>query len=613
MTAANAKFFGDSMVALRERKRIVDAIWLSSLAILFVALLVPWFFRVIEFNLEALALSVLTYGLAYSIMALVTDRQSFSRVGIGLRAMQASSVFFLALMWHLVGGLDNPMFLLAFILPVMTSGATMIGWRPYAIALLSVLCVLAVALIESPDLRWYLTQLGLPVSWVGAWLPPGFPSRVQPFPGLRTPPAFQLMLLEIFIIVVFAVAFMSTPLVSLLLRLYSRLQVSAQSLRELQGLFQAVLQAEPEPGLIVYADTEQVVHASSSFFKRMLLMPSDIVGKSLFELIQFEQPERLRDALKKERGEVPFCVYRVGPETRIANVNFYRTEHEGTAYFYLGLQEVTDLYYLHAAFNAMGDPLVVISINQELLYANRAGQALFGTLHLGMTVQNFIRLARLYDEWRGLGEHSARTYRTDIDFRPYEVSGVVAQLPGEAAPCTILWLHSVAREEALFEEVVRDPLTGLYNRRHFHDTLTRMVASVKRGNKLACAYLDLDYFKAINDDLGHAGGDAALLDFVDAVRNEVRATDVFARLGGDEFALALADSEASTATALLDRVHKRLAGAPFTFQEQVRPLSFSAGVANCRPEDQLDDLLDRADRALYKAKEAGRGICVIEE
>jgi diguanylate cyclase (GGDEF)-like protein len=606
--------FGDDLPALRERKRVLDGVWVLSLAVVFAAISVLWLLRVAEFDLAAVAWSTFGYALAYMLAASFTDRL---RHGLGLattaRLMQVSGVIFLGYLWHLVGGLDNPMFLLAFILPVICSGVIMLPWQSFVIALLSVLFVVSLALAESTELRWYTSRMGAPLERLVGFLPTLTPRHARPFADLETGPAYQFALLEIFAVLQFTVAFLSGSLATLLLRLYDRLQFSTRTLRELQGLFQAILRASPEPSLILYADTGQVVQASTSFFNRMLLTPADLVGKGLFDVITFAKPDRVREVVTQETGEVPFCVYKVGAETRIANLRSYRTRHGETTYTYVGLQELTDLYYLRAAFDAIDECVLVIGADGRLLYANHGARKLFGPMHFGMNLQDSLTVAGLLLDWWKREDQGGTLRRVEVARHPYEVSGVKAHLPGESEPVTILWLRSVEREAALFEQAARDPLTGLYNRRYFNDALKRKIAGVGRGLKLACAYLDLDNLKTLNDEFGHGGGDTALVGFAAAVKSELRATEVFARLGGDEFGILFTGTEASAAITVIERVYQRLARNPLTFQDRAVTLSFSCGLAACHADDSVEELMARADRALYQAKSAGKGKCVTED
>src|SRR5260221_14495639 len=92
----------------------------------------------------------------------------------------------------------------------------------------------------------------------------------------------------------------------------------------------------------------------------MLVHPNEIVGKGLFDLVQFNQPERFREALSTKGGELPFSVYRGLGELRIATLHFYRTEHQGAAYVSVGWQELTDLYYLPSALDVIDAPPAVV-------------------------------------------------------------------------------------------------------------------------------------------------------------------------------------------------------------------------------------------------------------
>jgi diguanylate cyclase (GGDEF)-like protein len=444
----------------------------------------------------------------------------------------------------------------------------------------------------------------------------GFLSReslatAQTVHGLERGPAYDFTLIATFASMQLIVAFVSTPLTLLLRRIHDRFETSDKLRTEVQGLFHAVLRASPNPSVIAYADTGQVVQASDSFFQRMLLKPSQLVGKGLLEIVEFVDPKRVSDSLSLPSGVIPFCVYHIGRETRIANISFYRTEHAGTAYIYMGWQELTELYYLQSAMDAIADPMVVVSEKGLLLYANKTSRDLFGSLHFGMDTTSVEPLWTLLTDYTSPQDESG-AMRHDINGSPYAVNRLFAPLPGDSEQCTILWLHCVAQEEALFQQAVRDPLTGIYNRRYFDDALAKYIERSKRGHKLALAYFDLDKFKSINDRFGHAGGDAALVTFVRAVKAQLRETDVFARRGGDEFAVIFVDCETDVAAAAIERLRSTLAAEGCVHEGTRFEIGFSVGLAACRQEDDVEPLLERADKAVYEAKESGRGRLVIE-
>jgi len=150
-----------------------------------------------------------------------------------------------------------------------------------------------------------------------------------------------------------------------------------------------------------------------------------------------------------------------------------------------------------------------------------------------------------------------------------------------------------------------DALTGLHNRRYFHETLAREVARAHRyGRQLALIVLDLDDFKAINDRIGHLAGDAVLAEIAERVRDVVRSADIPCRVGGDEFAVILPESTASDADLLYRRLHGAVSSRPVG---QAGRLVLSAGVAELQADDDPTAFFERTDEALYRAKELGKG------
>jgi diguanylate cyclase (GGDEF)-like protein len=153
-----------------------------------------------------------------------------------------------------------------------------------------------------------------------------------------------------------------------------------------------------------------------------------------------------------------------------------------------------------------------------------------------------------------------------------------------------------------------DALTGLHNRRYFHDTLAREVARAHRyDRRLALIIFDLDDFKAINDRIGHLAGDAVLAEAADVISAVVRSADIACRVGGDEFAVILPESGLAEAEQLYARLQAALEQRPIGGAGRIR---LSAGVAELAKGDDSRVFFERADDALYGAKEAGKGRAV---
>ena len=211
-------------------------------------------------------------------------------------------------------------------------------------------------------------------------------------------------------------------------------------------------------------------------------------------------------------------------------------------------------------------------------------------------------------------------------------AGVAVPLPGETTPLGLLTIFTRAPDQRFSEVQVQeleelatragpaienarrfrearqladlDALTGLHNRRYFHETLAREVARAHRYDRqLALIIFDLDDFKAINDRIGHLSGDGVLAEAAERVREVVRSADIACRVGGDEFAVILPESRLQDADQLYARLQKAVSTRPVG---QAGPLTISAGVAELQPDDDAIAFFQRADHALYGAKERGK-------
>jgi len=161
--------------------------------------------------------------------------------------------------------------------------------------------------------------------------------------------------------------------------------------------------------------------------------------------------------------------------------------------------------------------------------------------------------------------------------------------------------------EQLAELAMRDELTGLYNRRYIMDVLARQKALADRGHlSFTLCYCDLDHFKRINDRYGHQVGDRALKDFARVAESVVRSVDFVARLGGEEFLLVLVGADEDTAVRVATRLCERTRLIDIIPETPDFRQTVSVGVASFHPGERVEDVIQRADRALYEAKASGR-------
>jgi len=153
----------------------------------------------------------------------------------------------------------------------------------------------------------------------------------------------------------------------------------------------------------------------------------------------------------------------------------------------------------------------------------------------------------------------------------------------------------------------KDPLTNALNRRGLeHAFRAESSRAARHDAALTLVMIDLDNFKHVNDSFGHVAGDRALVHFVTTVHATMRPTDLTARTGGEEFCVLLPATDGLAGTEAIERLQRELTRRPFPFEHERVPLAFSAGVAQWRRGETLEELIERADAALYAAKHAGK-------
>ncbi len=168
--------------------------------------------------------------------------------------------------------------------------------------------------------------------------------------------------------------------------------------------------------------------------------------------------------------------------------------------------------------------------------------------------------------------------------------------------------ESLKASQQELENLARvDSLTGLANRRQFDERVDLALARSRRhGTPVALLYIDIDYFKRINDSLGHLAGDAVLSAFAGRLAACVRAEDLVARLGGDEFVMLVEDGATTQGTEAIARKLIRHVSEPGLVDGDDTTVTTSIGIAFCLRDTDAEELLQYADKALYVAKGNGR-------
>lgn len=272
-------------------------------------------------------------------------------------------------------------------------------------------------------------------------------------------------------------------------------------------------------------------------------------------------------------------------------------------------------------FDLMADALIALDWDEQVVDLNPAAERVLG---LSMEEAQGKQASHLLPAWGilRLSNQDDKSFESEIEL---QVEGEKYVFRLRATPLRshagelggwLLALNDITQlkhaQAELLHLATTDPLTGLANRRHFfHHAAFEMNRADRYGHAMSVLMIDLDDFKLVNDRLGHAAGDRVLAEATQRMRRSLRQVDLLARYGGEEFVALLPESNQSQSWAAALRLHSELTSSMILIEKQEVLVTASIGVATRLPGsgDTLDELLHRADRALYQAKQAGKN-CV---
>ena len=289
--------------------------------------------------------------------------------------------------------------------------------------------------------------------------------------------------------------------------------------------------------------------------------------------------------------------------------------------------EQTDLDIVRRIQNAIDmlpSPIFIKDADCRYIACNRAFEQFIGLSRahiIGATVYDVApaELAAIYEQADRdlLADGGTQTYETNVRYADGSFHDVIfyksvfhsaAGQPDGISGVILDITERKRLENELAQAAREDFLTGAVNLRTFYELADQEFARFRRtGEAFSLLVLDLDHFKGINDTLGHEAGDDALRKFVQTVSASLREQDIFARTGGDEFRLLLPCTQQSGAISLAEKIRAEVNRVSLQAPNGSATLSMSAGLCESYPDDKgIDDVVRRADAALYQAKAAGR-------
>jgi len=377
--------------------------------------------------------------------------------------------------------------------------------------------------------------------------------------------------------------------------------------------------------------------------------PAQLVGRKLHELVHPDFAELMAEHLRRHREGLP-APQRLEAELRSSGshaprleFSFTRTSLDGQPALLVSAVEMgpadgAEKHRAHTtaweALDALGEGVLTTDLDGRIVYVNKAGQDLLGRPAAETLGKTLLEVLELVDEGdrKSLADPVRQSLnsggRVHVGRRGMVVAGdgerersielSVAPLRDAAGETTgtVIAVRDVSDLRGLTRQMSyqasHDALTGLVNRREVEHRLQEAIEAAQGGgHSHVLCYLDLDRFKAVNDECGHTAGDSMLREVAALIRDAVRDSDTVGRIGGDEFGMLLVGCPLEKARQIADDVVRAVADYRFVWKEKIFSSGVSVGLVEIsRESGTLEDVISAADSACYVAKKQGEHVHV---
>jgi len=408
--------------------------WLLTIFTILLGLGLPRVASGFDVDFAVCALGLLTLAVIHVGFAIVAARLA-ARPRLRTRlltTLHLLGVVTVAFVWQRSGGLENPLLLAVFVLPVI--GAVFISrWQPYATAALSVLVVAMLALGQSQpamEPRGYLAGLRAVADWADSigrlWGGAG-----RPFPAFYAPAGYYAVLLEVFAVVLAGCAVAAEYLRTVYDRLHAQLAAARSQTLRSRGLWSALVEELPLPAVLVDADTHEILGASAAAAARWATGAAALMGRGIFEAVQFSYPEAIEALISGRDGVEPLCMVRLGEQLRASEVRVQHIAQDGRRLALVTVSDSTEAFCVRAALDAAEHAALVVSASGRVLVLNRPARAVFPEARAGSEVSRLVPDAGEAAAWWDPGMSRCRKMHLTVRRRVYQVTATAVALPGE--------------------------------------------------------------------------------------------------------------------------------------------------------------------------------------
>jgi hypothetical protein len=438
-----------TQVPVRDDPRIhlLDDTWFVTIFAVLLATALPWFLSDFDIDFSRATLGIFALGLIHVVLTTdaLRERMSGAWRQYGLAGLQAAGVVVLGFIWLHAGGITNPLFVLAFALPVI--GASFISrWQPYLTAAIAVMVIFAVVLAQVPELRWYVSGFGTAGARVASLFGVEDSGVRMPIPGFYQPFSYYAVLLQVLAVLLFGCAVAADSLGAMFERLSTHLAAARAEAQRGQELWKTLTEHLPLPAFLVDADTLRVICASAQATTDFLPAGAAAAGRPFLEVVQFSYPDVVQNLIEGAGGVAPGAMIRVTGQLRATEVSVRHMPYPGRRLALVVIRDVTDATCVKIALDMADHAALVVDSRGRVKAFNKAALALFPGTRIGTEVSLGLASPSAWGAfWWQSGITGRRKALVEIRQRTYEVTRSVVALPGEQESLHVVALRPIAK------------------------------------------------------------------------------------------------------------------------------------------------------------------------
>jgi hypothetical protein len=443
-TRATRQRAGDDL-----RARLLGETWFLTIFAVLLATGLPWFVSALKIDVVRASQGIFFLGVIHvllsneAVLRVVSDewrRHAFA-------ALHAAGVSLLGFIWLHAGGAANPLFLLAFAMPVI--GAMFISrLQPYLSAALALVAVFVVMLVQQPEVRWYVSGSGSAAAWLVSFFGVEGARGSSSAPGFDAPLSYFAVLFQVFAVLLFGCAVAADHLGSVFERLRARATAARVEAERGQEMWATFMEHLPVPAFLIDADTLRVICASQRA-SEIVSAAGSTVERSLFETVRFSYPDIVQNLIEVNGGLASDVTVRVRGELRTAEVSVTHIAYADRRFALVVIHDVTEPACVKLALDMADHAALVVDERGRVKAFNKPALALFSDMRPGTEVADLLSPPGWGTAWWQAGLVRRRKAIAEIRQRNYEVTCGSAALPGEEESLHVVALRPVAKNLSL--------------------------------------------------------------------------------------------------------------------------------------------------------------------